>query len=83
MPTIASRLRADPPPSPNFRPETHNAQGFQSLPKPPLPPAAPPISPTLRSPLPNLIVMQPDSLRQYYAGGKIPQYRFSPLKPIS
>jgi len=77
MPSIASRLRPDPPPTFGGVPPV------AILPKPPLPPAAPPISTTLRSPLPNLVVMQPDSLRQYYAGGQIPQYRFPPLKPIS
>ena len=77
MPTIASRTRPDLPRA------THNAEGVQFLPKPPLPPAAPPISTTLRSPLPNLVVMQPDSLRQFYAGGQIPQYRFPPLPPLS
>ena len=51
--------------------------------RPPLPPLSPPISATLRSPLPNLVVTHPDSLRQFYAGGAIPQYRFAPLTPLS
>jgi hypothetical protein len=77
MPSIASRLRPDPPLPPT------GALPPVYIQKPPVPPAAPPISSTLRSPLPNLMVMQPDSLRQYYAGGQIPQYRFPPLKPLS
>jgi hypothetical protein len=76
MPSIASRLAADPPPAAVVSPVMLPA-------KPPLHPAAPPISSTLRTPLPNLVVTQPDSLRQYYAGGQIPQYRFPPLKPLS
>jgi hypothetical protein len=76
MPSIASRTVFDLPPS-TVQPVPVVSQ------KPPLPPASPPISPVLRTPLPNLVVMQPDSLRQYYAGGQIPQYRFSPLKPLS
>ena len=37
----------------------------------------------LRCPLPNITTPSPDSLRQYYAGGRIPQYRFVPAPPIS
>lgn len=50
-------------------------------------PTAPSLVPTkssgVRSPLPNLVVTAPDSLRQYYTGGQNPTYRFPPLKPIA
>jgi hypothetical protein len=77
MPSIASRIRPDPV-SPNNGPILS-----EPIQKPPIPPLVPTMNTMLRSPLPNLVVMQPDSLRQYYSGGQIPQYRFPPLKPIS
>lgn len=47
--------------------------------RPSLPPAAPIISSTLRCPMPALFNQSnPDNLRQYYAGGQIPQYRITP-----
>jgi len=52
-------------------------------PRPPLPSASPLLSTTLRTPLPNLVTPSPDNLRQYYAGGSIPQYRFIPPPPVS
>jgi hypothetical protein len=76
MPSIASRT------VPNL-PESKWTPPVREQLKPPLAPPDPRMSPVLRSPLPNLVVTQPDSLRQYYAGGQIPQYRFPPLKPIA
>ena len=76
MPTIASRLRPDLPPSAGIPAPVSNP------PSPPLAPAAPVMNSMLRSPLPNLVVTSSDSLRQYYTGGQVPQYRFPPLRPI-
>lgn len=77
MPTIASRLRSDPITN------TVNPVPASKISLPPLSPAVPGMNPNLRSPLPNLVTTSSDALRQYYAGGKVPQYRFPPLKPIS
>lgn len=76
MPSISSRIAANPPPA-------SSSPSPVLLQKPPLPVAAPTISSTLRSPLPNLVVTSSDSLRQFYSGGQIPQYRFSPVKPLA
>ena len=48
-----------------------------------LPPIySPPINPVLRSPLPNIVAPSPDSLKQWGLGGIVPQYRFTPAKPL-
>lgn len=82
MPPINTRLRE----RPEF-PEHHEPVAISSgLDKPP---ASFPsggvvsiISPVLRFPLPNLSPPSADNLRQYYAGGMVPQYRFSPPTAI-
>ena len=51
--------------------------------KPVSTPEAPGISPTLRCPMPILTTPSPDNLRQYYAGGSIPQYRINTPFPIT
>lgn len=45
--------------------------------------STPAINPVLRCPLPNIVTPSPDSLRQFYFGGNIPQYRFSPPPAIN
>lgn len=51
---------------------------------PALPPAAPGLSNVLRCPMPILATAStPDALRQFYAGGTIPQYRINPPAPLS
>ena len=77
MPSIASRLRADLPPAVSGA-HVSLAPTFPSL-----PPLVPAKSFGVRSPLPNLVVTPPDSLRQYYSGGQTPTYRCPPLKPLS
>ena len=79
MPPINTRLRTDvekiadrPEPSPV------QARGGPSLPS-----AAPILNTVLRCPLPNIVPASPDNLRQYYVGGFVPQYRFSPPLPLS
>ena len=80
MPSIASRLVNTAGPSPEF---------VQSPPSPtrsvgPTPaPASPVLSPILRCPLPTLVAPSIDNLRQYYAGGQIPQYRIPALPSLS
>ena len=76
MPSIASRLRSDLPIS------TESPRSLSPL-SPSLPPLVPTKSLGVRSPLPNLVVTPPDSLRQFYSGGQTPAYRCPPLKPIS
>ena len=76
MPSIASRLRADLPPG------VSGAHVSLAPTSPSLPPLVPTKSYGVRSPLPNLVVTSSDSLRQYYTGGQVPQYRFPPLRPI-
>ena len=79
MPSIASRLIPRP-----TEPVDGPVPPVVTLPRPPIPVAAPPISPTLRCPLPvQFTNSPPDSLRQYYAGGQVPQYRINPPGPIS
>jgi len=78
MPSIASRLRPHPPADP-----ASHVGGSIPGGRPPLPPASPPISPALRCPLPTIMTpANPDNLRQYYAGGQVPQYRFPPPNPL-
>jgi hypothetical protein len=81
MPSIASRLSTSHPDpvKDRMRPEPIPGIGI----RPPISPAAPIMSTTLRCPLPNLQTPSPDNLRQFYAGGSIPQYRLTPLPPLS
>jgi len=45
--------------------------------------AAPILSTTLRCPMPfSSNNAGPDNLRQYYNGGVVPQYRFTPPSPL-
>ena len=74
MPSIASRIVNDsklalgagsarPPSGQNLPPLFHHV----------------PVSPILRCPMPILVsASTPDSLRQFRAGGQIPQYRITP-----
>lgn len=77
MPSIASRTRSSPPVTAGEVPHSLSPV-FPSL-----PPLVPTRSAGLRSPLPNLVVTSPDSLRQYYSGGQNPTYRCPPIKPLS
>ena len=71
MPSIASRIVTNPRPvstpvSPTPRPV------------PPLEGPTPVQNTMLRCPLPYVVSPSPDSLRQFYGGGTIPQYRITP-----
>lgn len=77
MPSIASRTTAKhpdevtttPPPGRLLPPLSGNA--------------APILSTTLRCPMPfSSNNAGPDNLRQYYNGGVVPQYRFTPPSPL-
>ena len=72
MPAIASRLVDPQPPS--------TARPVPSLPRPfpPLTGPTPVQNTVLRCPLPYVVASSPDSLRQFYGGGVIPQYRITP-----
>ena len=74
MPPINTRIATRPVVQAN-RPESAPAQAKGG---PSLPSASPYQSTTLRSPLPNIVPPSPDNLRQYYVGGNLPQYRFTP-----
>jgi hypothetical protein len=83
MPSISSRIVQHPTGPVAQRP-------VASVPKPPLPQGiygsqpTPIVSPILRCPMPGLTTpANPDNLRQYYAGGTIPQYRLTPPNPIN
>ena len=78
MPSIASRLYnpASGAPPPTWPSSTSPG-------KPVATPEAPGMSPVLRCPLPILTTPSPDNLRQYYAGGSIPQYRINTPLPIT
>ena len=69
MPSISSRLG-----DANARLEVPIVGGGSSAP----PIITSPISPTLRSPMPNLSPPSPDNLKQYAFNGVIPQYRITP-----
>jgi len=80
MPSIASRLDRNSRPPDNIRGSVNSSPS----PSPSLGQAAPILSTILRSPLPNIgASASPDNLRQYYAGGMIPQYRLVPVAPLS
>jgi hypothetical protein len=79
MPSIASRLDTSSPVGGSY---VRSAQHFPSAPT--SAEAAPVLSTTLRCPLPVVGVSSTsDNLRQYYAGGSIPQYRLTPVAPLS
>lgn len=65
---------------PNLPDQSVNA-AVPMRPQPHIP--TPAINPFLRCPLPNIVTPSPDSLRQFYFGNSIPQYRFSPPPPIN
>jgi hypothetical protein len=75
MPTIASRIRARPEPvgAPPLTIPSENPHPYLGRSE---------VSPTLRSPLPNLSPASPDNLRQSVQNGRIPQYRVVPPGPI-
>lgn len=80
MPSIASRLDTNPstPASSNVREVQRFSGPLGSN------PAAPVLSTILRCPLPVVGASSTsDNLRQYYAGGTIPQYRLTPAVPLS
>lgn len=85
MPAISTRIRAS---DPNVPAQSGAVAGPSvTVPSPPLGQTlngTPPVStnPYLRCPLPNIYVSSPDNLRQFYAGGMIPQYRFPPIPSI-
>lgn len=74
MPILSSRLTS--PTIPQYTEESAAPR-----PQPHIP--TPPINPLLRCPLPNISPPSPDNLRQFYLGGNVPQYRFSPPPPIN
>lgn len=83
MPSIASRLTNDIPTLVASTPQaTAPSMGpsaglWGSQP-------APIVSTILRCPLPSILTNpNPDNLRQFYAGGSIPQYRFNPPNSIN
>ena len=80
MPSIASRLVSD---SSTLAPPT--VASVAALPTTPaLSSPSPTRSTSLISPLPNIgPSATPDNLRQYYAGGAVPQYRLNPASPLS
>ena len=79
MPSIASRLTD---PSSVAIPARTQPGPNNGL--PPLAPVAPGLSNVLRCPMPILATAStPDALRQFYAGGTIPQYRINPPAPLS
>lgn len=73
MPSIASRTV--PMPEVQLMDSSIQSSSLPSLP-------STPINPVLRSPLPNIIPPSPDSLKQWGYGGVIPQYRFTPPRPL-
>ena len=83
MPSIASRLREHPtnpivPAQPSPLPRPSLPSGVWGAQPSPI------VSPTLRCPLPpGYSTAVPDNLRQYYAGGQIPQYRLNPPGAIN
>ncbi len=98
MPSIASRLASVPinggpgvstgtlsslPPS-NGSPGVSTGTMGASPPSIGLPQPQPVLSSILRCPLPTVgFSSTPDNLRQYYAGGVVPQYRLTPATPLS
>jgi hypothetical protein len=68
MPSVKEALQAD---LSGYEPVTR-ASGLSGFPSPPE--GQPTLNPFLRCPLPPIAVT-PDSLRQYYSGGQIPQFR--------
>lgn len=76
MPPIATRVRPTPAESNIER------QPF-AMPRPSLPSATPSLSPNLRCPMPILSSASSDNLRQYYMGGAVPQFRFTPPNKLS
>lgn len=85
MPTISSRL-TDPPVLASGTPgvSVGSISAEPPAPSPGLTQPAPVLSSILRCPLPTLgTASTPDGLRQYYAGGTIPQYRLNPPAALS
>lgn len=76
MAPIISRIR-------DYTPATVDIENRRPISSSPANNPDPGMSPVLRCPLPILTIPSPDNLRQYYTGGAIPQYRFSPPQPIS
>ena len=76
MPSIASRLTAESGSSLTM--STSAASGGAA----PTVVTTPVQNTALRCPLPYVVSPSPDSLRQFYGGGSIPQYRITPPPPL-